>query len=484
MKFGRAHRSQTSARVRHLEAVSQEHEPWQLPWQVTSALAALVTAGAGWILVAAYGILGWISVPQLRAAAVLAFSTKGWLLAHGISATLPGAQVSIMPLGLTAIILVIGLGVCHQAVIHTRPPAADELGGRLLRMAGVFAVIYVIALTGARQVVESGSGASTLVGGLIFACALPLAGFARGLEWRPTRGVGWIRTIGLSLAAGLLVMIATGAAVVIAALIIGRAQVMMIHESLMPGGLGGVMLILGQLAWLPNLILWGGAWAVGAGIQFGLGTVISPAQSTIGLLPSIPFLGAMPQAGPMPRGYLLWLISGVLAGVVTAWALVKQLLARSSAQSRPLGVDLTAIFGALAGIGCGLVFTLLQLPAGGDLGSVRLTSLGAKMTALLVLAPSTMGLAGMVTGAVLGWRAMKADEQPASSDLATDDSPEQALEPAGSEPTTQTESGEDARAWAEEDTAPLAREFLDDADEADVPTTVVEDRSKPSKRDR
>lgn len=457
MKFGKKARNESSIRVRHLEAVTAETDPWRLPWPVTSALAALSTAAVGWILVVGYSVLGWISVPQLKAATVLMFATKGWLLAHGISVSLPGAQVSIMPLGLTIIIVIAGLGICNQAVLHSRPPDDHQMGARLLRMAGVFAVVYLVLLAGARETVESGSGASSLVGAIVFAVLLPLAGFARAVGWRPPRGAAAIRMVALALTAGLLVMIVAGAAVVATALITGRAKVMMIHESLLPGGLGGVMLLLGQLAWLPNLILWAGSWAVGAGIQLGLGTVISPAQTSLGMLPSIPFLGAVPEAGPMPRGCLLWVLSAVSAGAVAAWVLVKQVQTRFSSQGHRLGIDVTALVGTVIGIGCGLAFTLLQLPAGGDLGAVRLTSLGARMTALLVMAPSTMGLAGMATGAVLGWRA------------------------AGDQGTVSAGPGDEE---AVIETAPIVQEKQQTSAEDELPTTVVKDRSKPAKRDR
>ena len=482
MKFGRASRNESSVRVRHLEAVTEQPEPWRLPWPVASTLAALTTAAVGWLLVTGYCVLGWISVPQLKASALLAFSTQGWLLAHGISISLPGAQLSIIPLGLTAIIVVVALGICHQAVLHSRPPGDDQTGARLLRMAGVFAVVYAIVLAGCREAAESGSGASTLIGALIFCCLLPLAGFARALEWRPARGAAAIRTIGLSLAAGLLVMVAAGAAVVIVALINGRTQVMMIHDSLLPGGLGAVMLLFGQLAWLPNLILWGGSWAAGAGIQLGLGTVISPAQTTLGMLPSIPFFGAVPPAGVMPRSCLLWLLSSVLAGVAAALVLVRRLQARALADGRRLGIDVTAIAGALAGVGCGLVFTLLQIPAGGDLGSVRLTSLGARMTALLVMAPSTMGLAGMAAGAVLGRRAASTQQPDAPLGIGEPD-----LRPSTGEP--------DGRPAADDESAVQTAPIVDGpsagvdglsagADESELPTTVVEDRSKRAEHDR
>ena len=72
--------------------------------------------------------------------------------------------------------------------------------------------------------------------------------------------------------------------------------------------------------------MWCGSWALGAGIQLGLQTVISPAQTTVGLLPAIPVLGTVPPAGPMPRMALWWLASGALAALVTSYLLVGMIL--------------------------------------------------------------------------------------------------------------------------------------------------------------
>jgi hypothetical protein len=56
----------------------------------------------------------------------------------------------------------------------------------------------------------------------------------------------------------------------------------------------------------------------------------------------------------------------------------------------------------LSGLLAGLVFVSLAWASGGDLGAVRLTALGPRLLPLVIMAPTTMGLAGMVVGLVLG----------------------------------------------------------------------------------
>lgn len=412
MRFGKAGRDEPSARIRRLEAVTEDVVvPWRLPWPLMTAAAALVTAGAGWLLVAGFCLLGWITVPQIKVVSVLQLATQGWLLAHGISVALPGATLSIAPLGLTLCIVLVGLGACQQAVIHSKPPPADAVGVRVVRMGLVFGLLYVLIIAVARSWTETGRIGVSFLAAAALVFGLGLLASGRALGWQPRRVPVRVRALGLAVLAGCAIMVASGAAVFITALIRGRERVVMLHDALQPGALGGVMLLLGQLAWAPNFVLWGGAWAIGAGIQLGVDTVISPSQSLVGMLPSIPVLGAVPVAGPMPPVSLLWLTSGVLAGVAAAYVLVT--LVRREPGRRPPGMGVAAIIGALAGMICGLTFTLLQVPGSGDLGAIRLVDLGARMPALAIMASTSMGLAGMATGACMGWWSGRVKPAPA-----------------------------------------------------------------------
>ncbi|MDO5684362.1 MAG: DUF6350 family protein, partial [Propionibacteriaceae bacterium] len=233
-----------------------------------SAVAALLTAATSWVLVAGFCILGWISVPEMKVSSVLQLGTQGWLLAHGISVGLPGAQLSIIPLGLTAVIAALGLGLSAQAVIHSPPPDPGLVGARLGRLAAVYGLTYVVVLTIARSWTEGGrAGQSSLLWAAALVFGLGLVGFARALAWQPPGLPPWLRAGAWGVVAGLCVLVVSGVAVVVTALISGRDRVGLVHESLDPGGLGGTMLLLGQLAWLPNYIAWGGRRPVGSGYR-------------------------------------------------------------------------------------------------------------------------------------------------------------------------------------------------------------------------
>ena len=65
-------------------------------------------------------------------------------------------------------------------------------------------------------------------------------------------------------------------------------------------------------------------------------------------------------------------------------------------------MDETSLVGGLAGVLAGALFTGLAWAASGDLGILRLADLGPRLLPLLVMGVTTMGLAGMITGLLLG----------------------------------------------------------------------------------
>ena len=126
----------------------------------------------------------------------------------------------------------------------------------------------------------------------------------------------------------------------------------------------------------------------------GSGSVVAPAGTELGILPGIPMLGALPAAGPGGVAQLWWLAAGVLAGAIAAWIVVR---ARPAAR-----FDETSLVGGLAGVLSGALFAGLAWAASGDLGTLRLADLGPRLLPLLVMGVTTMGLAGMITGLLLG----------------------------------------------------------------------------------
>jgi hypothetical protein len=181
--------------------------------------------------------------------------------------------------------------------------------------------------------------------------------------------------------------------VLAAGLLAHRTEIVTLTGQLHAGPVGSIVLALVQVAYAGNLILWSTAWSCGPGFTLGDGSVVSLAGAQVGLLPAFPVTAALPS-GVGTAGALWWLVFPVLAGVCAA---VMVLRARPRAR-----FDETALVGGLSGVLAGLVVAGLAALSRGDLGTDRLTGLGPFVVPLLVIAPTLMGLAGLVTGFVAG----------------------------------------------------------------------------------
>ena len=191
-----------------------------------------------------------------------------------------------------------------------------------------------------------------------------------------------------------LICVGTGAALLSVVLILGRERVAAIADGLGGDGTAGILLIVIQLAWLPNLVIWAMAWALGAGVTLGEGTLLDMNGTSLGFLPSIPVLGAVPDPGPVPELAWLWLLGGVLAGVLATLVVT---LNRSSERFYE-----TSMTGGTAGILTGMLLFVLAWFASGGLGTQRLAHVGVRLGGLAITAPCILGLVGLVTGLVVG----------------------------------------------------------------------------------
>lgn len=408
MGIFRRSRPEPSVRVRELRAARPNVERRTLVWPLAAALSALLTAATGWLLMASICFMGWVILPEIPIGSALQLATRVWLLAHGVPAELPGSQLSIIPLGVTLLIGCWVLIACRWATTLARFTARRSVGQRLAVLSATYLTVYAIILVAATAWTSPQSGNQLAVLRAVFVIAVAsVIGFARALHWSIRRNLPhwpeWVQALPSAIGVGLAVMIVIGALVLALSLIANMGRVTLIHDSLQPGVLGSIMLLLGQLAWLPNLILWAAAWASGAGLSLGVETVVSPVQSQVGMLPAIPVFGAVPSAGTLPTPMVLWLASSFLAGGLAAYVLVHRYIAVSGEGGAP--VENTTVIGALAAIATGFCFALLELLATGDLGATRLIGLGARFPAVLIMVPTSMGMAGLLVGCLFGFRA-------------------------------------------------------------------------------
>ena len=200
--------------------------------------------------------------------------------------------------------------------------------------------------------------------------------------WTPRWSSGWAMLRNprqLAVAASALRAGAASAAAVVAVasvlvaglLVTSYAQVIALYESVHGGLLGGIALTVGQLAFLPNVVIWAAAWLVGPGFAIGTGSAVSPLGTSLGPVPAIPMLGALP-AGDLALGFLGLLVP-VLAGFLIGVASRPRLLLALGDDRR---LRWFGAAGAGTGVTAGVVLGFLAWFSAGAAGPGRLVDVG------------------------------------------------------------------------------------------------------------
>ena len=363
----------------------------QLGWLPVAVAAGLLSSMAGCALIAGTVVLGWLSAEPGTFHQSLETGTRLWLLSNGVGARVGAATLTLIPWGATA--------VSAFLVFRSAALAAGRAGRRThirrVAIATVTASAYLApVVVGAVVMGNSSSSLSRLpvVALVIWLSAVWGAGrvgTAASAGWS-----AWPAAIAAAVIGAQLTMAVAGAALLATGLINHFDRVVALTTGLDAGIAGGIALLILQLAFGPNAVIWAGSYALGAGFSVGTSSVVAPAGTELGLMPSLPILGALPAGGAADVAQLWWLLSGVTAGAVATWIAVRH--------RRIAGVGQTSLVGGLSGILAGLIFVCVAWASGGDLGALRLTDLGPRLEPLLVMAPTTMGLAGMMVGFALG----------------------------------------------------------------------------------
>lgn len=156
------------------------------------------------------------------------------------------------------------------------------------------------------------------------------------------------------------------------ALAAGWIEVLRLYQALSLSLLGGLVLTLGQLALLPNLIVYGAAWISGAGFAIGAGSYVSPLASQLGPLPALPLFAALPTGG-FDRGIIFALIPIISSLVVT-------LAARKSLDRMrwefATAFSAASVLSALSALVAAAIAFVLASLASGSLGPGRFVEVG------------------------------------------------------------------------------------------------------------
>ncbi|WP_051639732.1 DUF6350 family protein [Cellulomonas sp. URHE0023] len=310
-----------------------------------------------------------------------------WLLGHGVPVVVGPVSVTIVPLGVTAL----ALFTCYASARRSGLVSWSGYG------AGVAAYVVVTVAVAFLAGVSGLGVARAVLGGLAVAGTGTGAGLLARPEapaWRDLTKPVWgrvpsaIRTGAAAGLLGLALVFVVAAAVTTLWVVAGRATIGDVVRGLGLDAVGGIVLAVAEIAFVPNLVVWATAWLSGSGFSVGSGTHFAPDAVVGGPLPALPLLGALPM--PDVVGPATSIIPIVLIGV---GAVVGLHVHRRLQATR--WWEVLAACGSAA-LTVGVLLGLLVAAASGSVGPGRLAHVGA--SAILV---GLLVGAGVLCGALL-----------------------------------------------------------------------------------
>jgi hypothetical protein len=376
----------------------------QRPLPVTGAIAAAVVTATGLAGITVLVLAGWIAAPHagLGLAAVLRASAAIWLVSQHVGFSFRGAgRIGLLPLGLVVLPGVLLWRAGNWVVRIGQVRRLRHVGYAAVALAVPYAVLAGALALASRSSLESSSVPQSVAWGLLLALAAGGLGGARALA-------PWPQLIRLLPAAPRSMVVgAAGALATLAgcgAVLAGISLTIHLHEAavlehdLAPGVVGTLLLVLLQLGYLPNAVIWAIAFSVGPGFAFGAGTVVSPTGSALAQLPAFPMLAALPPG--LHTAVPGWIEPTVLAVPYLAGAVGGLLLVRAAPA---LGLDAAPVWGLACGGVSGGVLGLLAAVSGGPLGDGRLTAVGPSAWQAGAVSALEIGVAAAVTAAAANY---------------------------------------------------------------------------------
>lgn len=412
--------------------------PLWLQGMLESAQAVLLSA---LLIVLPLAGVWWANGFQDRTVATLArLAGQVWLVVHGVplnlrltdgtsSASVENGTLHLLPLGLTLIPFLLSWRAGRRLA---RASYTDQLWQAL---AGAL-VVYAAAGLGTAFVCSTPNASAPL----LLAALVPLVVVTLGMIVGARREAGgWGRLIGVDAAAwvartsqhsrwagsyvwaavrGGVVALLAGVAfsALLLAVDIGWhwADVIAVYEGLKAGAVGGSVLTVAQIGFLPNLVLWTLAWTSGAGFHLGVGSTVSPLGTLVAPVPAIPLLGALP-VGQLSWG-LVAVVVPVLSGVLAGWWFLREgenhfdeWLAIKVKVRWFTALVSTLVLGLVIGAVSGLLAALLAALARGSAGIGRLTALGPDPFATAAWIAAEVGLGVLIGYAAGPWLERRQD---------------------------------------------------------------------------
>lgn len=364
-----------------------------IPWYLAAIGGGLVAVLGGVLVIAVLVLIAWIGAPELPFGDVLATVGKLWLLAHGGALSALGMTITLVPLGLTAMMLVFAFSLSAFALTQgllTRPEAPSA--ARLRRLVVLTALQFVVGYTAGAVLISVllGEGITTTIG---LAAGVAAVGSLAGAGWSAgyrLAGPAWLRVSVKGAGISVLALLAAAALVLLVAANQGEVRMAELERGVGLDATGSVVWVLICLIYVPTLLGWAASWLLGAGFTLGDGTLVAPWVTQLGMLPTVPVFGALPTAGV--ANLELWLVTGLVVGGLGGVVAVR---------SAPLGIGAAIGTGALSGTLTGAVFLLWAWLSTGGLGVDRFATVGPRWPEVLIGFGILVGAS--VLGAVITW---------------------------------------------------------------------------------
>jgi putative intracellular protease/amidase len=390
------------------------------PLIITGAIAAAAVTAFGLAVVIVLVLVAWIAAPHagLGLPSVLRTGAVLWLVGQHVGFTLRGTgPIGMLPLGLVLLPGALLWRAGRWVVTVGAVARLRHVGTAALALAVPYSLITAVLALASHSARISASVPQAAVCGLLMSLVAGGLGAARALA-------PWSQLIELVPDRPRSVVTAvTGSAGVLAAagaLLAGTALALHLHEagrlqgSLGAGWVGTVLLVLLQIGYVPNAVIWAISFTLGPGFAVGVGTIVAPTGSSLGPLPAFPLLAALPPGvhPTMPA----WLAPVVLAlpyvaGGVGGWLLIRT--------APVLSIEAAPLWGMACGVLAGGALGLVAAFSGGPLGSGRLSAVGPSGWQVAAVGCLELGIGAAVTAGLVNYfalrRARPAQPRPAAS---------------------------------------------------------------------
>jgi hypothetical protein len=377
------------------------HAP--LVWLAGAAAVAVTVAGLAGLGLAVVVVQTLDPAGGLGTGQSLALAGRLWLLAQGGELDIGGGPLVLAPLLLT---LGIAWGLSRAgrvlASLRDLDSARSAAGATGLVVAVHVLLTVVLALVIDDPAAQVGMLRS-VAGATVLAAVAVGWGVSREsglLDAALDRMPGAPRPLLRGVLAGLLTALALCTAVVAVAVAADAHGYATLSGSLGGAAAGALGLLLLGVLLLPNAAAAVLGLAAGPGFSIGSGTLVSVHGVTLGAVPALPLLAALPDTQAVPliafASQAIPAVAGLVAGrTVGRWF-----------GDEDGGSVVAGLTGLLAGVLLGLSCGLLVWIAGGSLGDGALAEVGAPAFATAIAVAAQSGIAAAIAATVARWRSL------------------------------------------------------------------------------